>query len=187
MWFPTLFDSVKTARSRTPVCHRRRPAGYGLAVEVLEDRLVPASLSVSDFTLLEGNTGSTNAIVTVTLSAPSAQTVTVQHYSTADGTALAGSDYQAVSGKLTFAPGETSKSILVPVFGDRVLEPDETIIIKPKDRKECDDRRRSGDRHHRQRRAAPPTISIDVSVSKATPAQRPSRSRRTSPARLAER
>ena len=39
------------------------------------------------------------------------------NYSTANGTALAGSDYQAVSGTLTFKKGETGKSILVPVIG----------------------------------------------------------------------
>jgi len=51
------------------------------------------------------------------------------NYTTADGTALAGSDYQAASGKLTFAPGETSKTILVPVIGDRLVEPDETFFV----------------------------------------------------------
>ena len=89
---------------------------------------MPASLSVSDVTLIEGNAGTQNAVVTVSLSAPSTKTVTV-NYSTANGTASAGSDYQAVSGKLTFAPGQTSKSILVPVIGDRLGEPNETFFV----------------------------------------------------------
>jgi hypothetical protein len=90
---------------------------------------VPASLSVANATILEGNAGTQNAAVMVSLSAPSSQTVTV-NYSTAGGTALAGSDYQAVSGKLTFAPGQTGKTILVPVIGDRVGELDETFVVK---------------------------------------------------------
>src|SRR5207249_1166280 len=126
MWFRTLFDSLKPGRSRTPVQQarrsspRRRPAAGPLAVEALEDRLVPASLTVSDATIIEGNAGTTNAVVTVRLSTPSTNIVTV-NYSTANGTASAGSDYQAVSGKLTFARGETSKSILVPVIGDQLV------------------------------------------------------------------
>jgi Calx-beta domain len=54
--------------------------------------------------------------------------VTVQ-YATADGGATAGSDYQAVGGTLTFAPGETSKTITVPVNGDRLPEPNETFFV----------------------------------------------------------
>ena len=41
------------------------------------------------------------------------------NYSTANGTASAGSDYNAACGKLTFAKDQTSKTILVPVIGDR--------------------------------------------------------------------
>src|SRR5262249_61322324 len=43
--------------------------------------------------------------------------------------ATAGSDYEAVSGRLTFAPGETTKSILVPVYGDRTAEDDEHFNV----------------------------------------------------------
>ena len=39
-------------------------------------------------------------------------------YATADGTATAGSDYTATSGMLVFAPGETSKTLAVPIVGD---------------------------------------------------------------------
>src|SRR5262249_36627760 len=52
------------------------------------------------------------------------------NYSTADGTAAAGNDYDAVSGKLTFAKGETSKTIAVPVRGDHVAEPDEYFRVQ---------------------------------------------------------
>lgn len=135
MWFRTLLDSLKPGRSDTPIhkaprgAPRRRPAACRLALEALEDRCVPASLAVSDFTLLEGNSGAQNAVVTVTLSAPTSRTVTV-NYNTADGTALAGSDYQSVAGKLTFAKGVTSKTIQVAVIGDGIGEPDESFRIQ---------------------------------------------------------
>src|SRR5262249_31346756 len=63
-----------------------------------------------------------------TLDAASDQTVTI-HYSTADNTATAGSDYTATSGTLTFAPGVTSQPITVAVIGDRVGELDESFFV----------------------------------------------------------
>ena len=64
----------------------------------------------------------------MTLSAAYDVPVTVD-YATADGTATAGSDYQAATGTLTFAPGETSKTITVLVNGDRLAEPNETFVV----------------------------------------------------------
>jgi sugar lactone lactonase YvrE len=64
----------------------------------------------------------------VSLSAPSPTPVTVD-FSTADGTATAGADYVALSGRLTFAPGETSKRILLTFIHDGVLEPSETMFV----------------------------------------------------------
>jgi len=134
MWFRTLFKSLNRGRARAPARHARRsdarvrPAACRLGVEALGDRIVPSTLSVGDAVLVEGNAGVQYAEVRVSLDASSTQTVRV-NYNTADGTALAGSDYEAASGKLTFAPGETSKTILVPVSGDRLGEPDETFVV----------------------------------------------------------
>jgi len=127
MLFRSLLEHfVPRAGSRPRARAKLRPRNCGLAVESLEDRLVPATLAVGDATLIEGNAGTTNALVTVRLSGTSNPPVSV-NYSTANGTALAGSDYQAASGTLTFKKGETSKTILVPVIGDRLHEPDETF------------------------------------------------------------
>ncbi len=79
------------------------------------------SLSITDVTVIEGNTGTVSADFTVSLSAAYSQPVTVR-YATADGTATAGSDYQAATGTVTFAPGSTSQRISVLVTGDRVGE-----------------------------------------------------------------
>jgi hypothetical protein len=86
------------------------------------------SVSINDSTVTEGNAGTVTATFTVTLSPASTETVTVV-YATGDATATAGNDYQAASGVLTFAPGETSKTITVPVNGDRLGEPDETFFV----------------------------------------------------------
>ena len=88
----------------------------------------PPSVSIGDRSITEGNTGTASATFTVTLSAASSQTITVA-YTTANGTATAGSDYQAVSGTLIFAPGETSKTITVAVIGDRLAEANESFFV----------------------------------------------------------
>ena len=88
----------------------------------------PPSISVSDATVTEGNTGITNASFTVTLSAAYNQDVTV-HYATANITAAAGSDYTAASGTVTIPAGQTTWAIAVAVKGDRLPEPTETFAV----------------------------------------------------------
>jgi chitinase len=87
-----------------------------------------SSIQIADATAVtEGNAGAVSATFTVTLSAPSSEAVTVA-YATENGTATS-SDFQAASGTLTFAPGETEKTITVPVIGDRLGEPNETFAV----------------------------------------------------------
>lgn len=87
------------------------------------------SLSIADVSVQEGNSGTRLMTFTVTLSAAAAGAVTVA-YSTADGTATSGSDYVAANGTLTFAAGETSKTIQVTVKGDTVAEGNEAFTIR---------------------------------------------------------
>jgi hypothetical protein len=98
----------------------------GQAVSVTQGGL--PTLSVSDASVSEGNSGTTALVFTATLSAASTQTVTV-NYATANGTAVAGSDYTAVTGALTFAPGALAQTISVPVAGDTVYESSETVLV----------------------------------------------------------
>jgi hypothetical protein len=86
------------------------------------------SLSVDDVTVTEGNAGTTAAVFTARLSAASAQAVTVS-YATANQTATAGSDYQAASGMLSFAPGAVERTVSVNALGDVAIEPDETFAL----------------------------------------------------------
>ena len=88
----------------------------------------PTALSVDDVTVAEGDTGGVNAVFTVSLTAAVAQTVTVD-YATADGTAVAGADYAAVSGTLTFPPGTVTRTITVPILSDVLDEDDETFTL----------------------------------------------------------
>ncbi len=88
----------------------------------------PPSVSISDVLILEGNSGIRNASFAVTLSLASGKPISL-NFSTSDGTATAGSDYNATSGVLTLAAGQTIGSIVVPIPGDILVEPDETFLV----------------------------------------------------------
>src|SRR5262249_23569913 len=80
----------------------------------------------NNVSMTEGNSGIASAVFTVSLSAASSVPVTV-NYATSDGTATAGSDYQAASGALTIPAGQVTGTITVLVNGDRLAEPNETF------------------------------------------------------------
>src|SRR5262249_45884383 len=86
------------------------------------------TISVSDASAQEGNSGLTGLTFTVSLNAASTQTVTV-NYPTAGGRATAGTDFQSLSGTLSFAPGQTSKTVTVYAIGDTLIEPNETFTL----------------------------------------------------------
>jgi len=94
---------------------------------IVDDDPAP-KVSIDDVSVAEGNSGTTDFTFTVSLSAASGQTVSV-NYTTADNTALAVSDYQAANAAITFAPGETSKQIIVLVNGDTQVEPNESFAV----------------------------------------------------------
>ncbi|MEB1530201.1 putative Ig domain-containing protein [Xanthomonas sp. WHRI 7945] len=100
------------------------PQGQGT---IVNDDAQP-TLSIDDVSVNEGNSGTTTATFTVSLSAASGQTVSVD-YASADGTATAGSDYVARVGTLTFAPGTTAQGVAITVNGDTAVEPNETFSV----------------------------------------------------------
>ena len=100
--------------------------GQGLGT-ITDDDELPA-LSINDVTITEGQTGTVAATFTVALAPVSGRSVTVG-YSTADGTATAPGDYEATSGTLTFAAGQTSRTVTVLVKGDLLDEIDETYFL----------------------------------------------------------
>jgi hypothetical protein len=102
---------------------------YGDLVDIGSAVPPSSTLSIADGSVREGNKGTTWLNLTVTLSGFADDAVMVD-YTTADGTALARSDYTATSGTLTFQPGETSRTISVSIKGDRKREPNETFSVQ---------------------------------------------------------
>ena len=86
------------------------------------------TVSIGDTFVFEGNTGTRNAGFLLTLSPMTTNAVTVA-YSTANGTAAAGTDYNAASGTVTIPAGRTTWAVYVTVRGDRRREPDEAFYV----------------------------------------------------------
>ena len=101
----------------------------GTATITNDDFAPEPTLSIDDISLAEGNDGNTNFTFTVSLSEASDETITVD-YATEDDSAIAGQDYIANNGTLTFEPGETEQTISVLVEGDINFEADETFSVR---------------------------------------------------------
>ncbi|WP_420433378.1 Calx-beta domain-containing protein [Candidatus Poriferisocius sp.] len=103
-----------------------------VSVDVVD---LPPVLSIASPGVVEGDSGTTDLVFTVTLTPASLRTVTVEYLRwDALSTTVPGVDHEAVTpGTLTFAPGETTKTITVKVFGDVVVEPDENLVLYLRD------------------------------------------------------
>jgi hypothetical protein len=88
-------------------------------------------LSINSVTVIEGQTPPQNAVLTVTLSAVSTTTVTVQYAtnSLSSGGAVPVLDYTTTTGTLTFNAGETTKTINVPILDDNFSESNKTYCM----------------------------------------------------------
>jgi hypothetical protein len=89
----------------------------------------PATLSIGNALVVEGDRGRSQLQFTVSRSGSGEGTVTVS-YRTVAGTALAKSDYNAASGTLIFQPGVWNQTITITVKTDRRREPDETFTVE---------------------------------------------------------
>jgi ELWxxDGT repeat protein len=90
--------------------------------------LLGPTVSVSDASVAEGDSGNSLLAFTVNLSIASTSSVTV-NYATSAGTAAAGADYTETSGSFVIPAGSTSKKVLVVVKGDSSVEPNETVTF----------------------------------------------------------
>ncbi len=134
---PVMGDTI-TESDETFVVNLTNPSNaslinnQGIATIKNDDISLP-SIAINDISLKEGSNKvagkTTNFTFTVNLNQASNQSITV-NYATADGTATTfNKDYTAISGKLTFAAGQTSKTITVKVAQDTVSEANETFFV----------------------------------------------------------
>ena len=118
-------DQLFTVNLTTPI-NAVISDGQGLGTIVDDD--APAAISINDVAVVEGNNIISSITFTVSLNAPSERPISVKYVPEA-GTALPHSDFADVSDILHFAPGTTSRTFSLPVFGDTAFEPDETFFV----------------------------------------------------------
>ena len=113
----TLFNPQNTAQ--------REPSQHTLTITENDTR---PSVAFETATA-EGSENGGIAHLNVVLSNPSSETVTVAYAATGGSAQGGGVDYLLTPGTLTFAPGETTKTIAVSLVNDQVLDPNETVMV----------------------------------------------------------
>jgi Calx-beta domain len=116
-----------TAKKFTIAFHS--PSAAFVGANVVNVTVVPPAappvMSVGDAAAAESS-GSIPAVVSI---APSPSAAATVHYATADGTAKAGTDYTAVSGTITFQPGQTQKTVSIPIMNNQTPGPNLTFAF----------------------------------------------------------
>ena len=87
-------------------------------------------LAISDVSVFEGDSGTSTMTFGIGLNAPAGVGGVSIEFTTADGTATAGSDYVANSGTATIAEGANSTTVTVTINGDTISEADETYFLR---------------------------------------------------------
>lgn len=114
--------------SDSPADTQYRPGKGCGDMNHIHDRRFECQISINDVTVKEGNSGTSPAIFIVSLGGIAIDAVTVD-FTTGNGSATAPSDYLPSTGTVTFAPGESSKTVTVSVGGDNVREPNEIFYV----------------------------------------------------------
>jgi hypothetical protein len=104
----------------------RRAVGVGRIID--DDPSTGLRVAIGDASLVEGRRGTRSLRFTVSLSGTTSSAVSV-HYATANGSAIAGSDYTATSGTATIPAGSTSVAVSVPVRPDTIVESTESFTV----------------------------------------------------------
>jgi chitinase len=138
----SILDDASAPATQTFTLHLSAPTNATLTMSTATGTIVRSAspppppppvtlpaLTTANVAVTAAATGTTHAHFTLTLSQASTSPVTVA-YTTADGTALAGVDYQATSGTLTFAPGTTTLAVDVPVYANTAGATTSTFILK---------------------------------------------------------
>ena len=94
---------------------------------ITNDDAAPPRITISDVAVVEGNTGTANATFTVTRTGGTG--AFTLGFTTANGTATAGSDYETRAGLIEFSEGDTTRTITVPINGDTLGEANETFFV----------------------------------------------------------
>src|SRR5215203_3259066 len=123
-WRRWLSPRSLPAQGQRPIRQRRSASHW----EECETRSL-LSVTIGDVTMIEPASGTADAVFTVRLDEVHAGETVQVDFSTEDATAKAGVDYQATAGTLTFSPGETSRTVAVPIVGGLATKPNTMFTV----------------------------------------------------------
>lgn len=129
---PDTLAGVLSSTSRPMSGGTPRSVGGGMVDALAAASAVSAGsprISIGDASVTEGDSGTVEGIFTVGLWPALVDGSATVDFTTADGTAKSPEDFTATSGSLSFGPGETSRTILIPVKGDTLPEGSETFGV----------------------------------------------------------
>jgi Ca2+-binding RTX toxin-like protein len=131
-------DDTEVEDTESVIVHVMAGSGYDVgtpdsATVTIADNDAPPptslpTLSIDDITVTEGDRGTSNAVLTISLSAPATTDVTVR-VTTVDGTATVKTDYRALNTTITIRQGATTATVTVQIVGDKVAEPTESFTV----------------------------------------------------------
>src|SRR5688572_13117052 len=135
----TSSDGIVWVQNTSPTQHSLNAAAYNSALDrfaavgdsanIYSGEYVTPTVGISNVTVAEGDGPGVSATFTVVLSSATPQTVTVS-FAMTDSSAVAGNDYTASMGTVTFpANSTTPQQIIVPISGDTVGEPNEQFFV----------------------------------------------------------
>src|ERR687885_2812520 len=124
----TTSTSTSTSTSTTTTPTVTKPGKGCGDKNHLHERRFECKVTIADVAKKEGNSGTTAFVFTVSVSGVPLSTVTVD-YATADGSAIAGSNYLAANGTVTFAAGVTTRTITVSVLGNTARSANTTFYV----------------------------------------------------------
>ena len=87
------------------------------------------SLSIDDASVIEGNSGTTAIVFTISLSKSATNSITVE-FATQSNSATSPKDYAHLDGQVEFSPGDLQQRVVIDVFGDTLAEADEEFVLK---------------------------------------------------------
>lgn len=126
---PAQVKNILKSHARTVGSAPANRAGSGLIDANASVAAVVPAVSISDAAHAEGDSGASTLTFTVSLSKADSVPVTIR-FRTEDVTAQAGSDYVQRTGSVTFAPGQTTRPIVITINGDTAVEPNETFRVR---------------------------------------------------------
>jgi endo-1,4-beta-xylanase len=109
--------------------YQPKPAYTSMLATLNGNTTVAPSVRPGNVSVIEGNSGTTTALVPIQLSAPSTKAVMVRYQTMAKTATAVSGDYVDQSGLVRFAPGETTKTVSISVNGDTTVEPDEQFFV----------------------------------------------------------